>query len=172
MEHIPPKGKKGKRLSIVFLVISCVSLIGASVLDIGYRLFYQLIALGIYIFSFELLNRYHLSTYCYAVDENNFIITKRMGKRTQTVCSLSLSTLLAIEKTPKTKKQKEAFFAVTPKASYRYNYCQSLRPAVSYTVFFEFNGKVASVVFEPNEAMVLCLKNRICANKETEGNMI
>lgn len=168
MEHIPPKGKKGKRLSVVFFVISCVTLIGASVLDIGYRLFYQLIAIGIYIFSFELLNRYHLSTYCYAVDEENFVITKRMGKRTQTVCSLALSTLLDIEKTPKTKEEKEAFRALTPKASYRYNYCQSLRPNVSYTVFFEFNGKVASVSFEPNEAMVLYLKNKIRAKKEAE----
>lgn len=171
MEHIPPRGKKGKRLSIVFLVISCVGLIGAAVLDVSYRLFYQLIAIGIYIFSFELLNRYHLSSYCYTIDEKDFIITKRMGKRTQTVCCLSLSTLLAIEKTPKTKKQKEAFLAVAPKASYRYNYCQSLLPDVSYTVFFEFNGKVAAVVFEPNEAMVLHLKNKICSKKETEEDI-
>ena len=171
MEHIPPKGKKGKRLSIVFLIISCVSLIGAAVLDVSYRLFYQLIAIGIYIFSFELLNRYHLSTYCYTVDEENFIITKRMGKRIQTVCSLSLSTLLAIEKTPKTKEEKEAFRTGTPKASYRYNYCQSLRPDVSYTVFFEFNGKIASVSFEPNEAMVLYLKNKIHAKKEMEEDI-
>ena len=162
MEHIPPKGKKGKRLSIVFLIISCVSLIGAAVLDVSYRLFYQLIAIGIYIFSFELLNLYHLSTYCYTVDEENCI---------QTVCSLSLSTLLAIEKTPKTKEEKEAFRTGTPKASYRYNYCQSLRPDVSYTVFFEFNGKIASVSFEPNEAMVLYLKNKIRAKKEMEEDI-
>lgn len=172
MEHIPPKGKKGKRLSIVFLVISCLGLIGASVLDIGYRLFYQLIAVGVYIFSFELLNRYYLSSFRYVVDDKNFIITKRMGKRTQTVCSLSLSTLLAIEKTPKTKEEKEEFRLHSPKASIRYNYCQSMQPKISYRIFFEFNDKIASVEFEPDEAMVLYLKGKVCAKKAAEENII
>ena len=172
MEHIPPKGKKGKRLSIVFLVIACVGLIGAAVLDISYRLFYQLIAIGVYIFSFELLNRYYLSSFRYTVDEENFIITKRMGKRVQTVCNLSLSTLIAIEKTPKTKDEKEEFRLHCPKASIRYNYCQSLQPKISYRVFFDFNGRIASIEFEPDEAMVLCLKSRICAKKISEENVI
>ncbi|MBR7162182.1 MAG: hypothetical protein IKD07_07185, partial [Clostridia bacterium] len=106
MEYIPPKGKKGKRLSVVLLVIACVGLIASALLDIRYRVFYQLIAFVIYLFSFELLNRYHLTTFCYAVDEENFIITKRMGKRMQTVCNLSLSTLIGIEKAPKTPEEK------------------------------------------------------------------
>ena len=75
MEYIPPKGKKGKRLSVVLLVIACIGLIFAALLEIRYRLFYQLIALVVYIFSFELLNRYHLSSYCYTIDEKDFIIT-------------------------------------------------------------------------------------------------
>ena len=81
MEYIPPKGKKGKRLSVVLLVIACIGLIGAAVLDVEYRLFYQLIAVGVYIFSFELLSRYHLTTFRYMVTEEDFIITKRLGKR-------------------------------------------------------------------------------------------
>ena len=172
MEYIPPKGKKGKRLSLVLLVIACVGLIGAAVLDVRYRVFYQLIAILIYIFSFELLNRYYLSTFRYVVDDKNFIITKRMGKRIQTVCSLSLSTLLAIEKTPKTKEEKEEFRIQAPKASIRYNYCQSIQPKISYRIFFEFNGKIASVEFEPDEAMVLYLKGKLCAKKAAEENMI
>jgi hypothetical protein len=100
MEHIPPKGKKGKRLSAVLVAIACIGLIGASVLDVPYRLFYQLVAVGVYIFSFELLNRYHLTTYRYTVTEEDFIITKCTGKRVQTVCCLALSTMIGIERQP------------------------------------------------------------------------
>ena len=32
MEYIPPKGKKGKRLSVVLLVIACIGLIFAALL--------------------------------------------------------------------------------------------------------------------------------------------
>jgi len=172
MEYIPPKGKKGKRLSVVLLVIACVGLIASALLDIRYRVFYQLIAFVIYLFSFELLNRYHLTTFCYAVDEENFIITKRMGKRMQTVCNLSLSTLIGIEKAPKTPEEKEAYRARFGRAPLRYNYCQSLQPKTAYLVLFEFNGKTAEIAFEPNEAMVLCLRNRIRLKKETEEDRI
>ena len=95
-----------------------------------------------------------------------------MGRRTQTVCNLSLSTLMDIEKKPKTKEEKEEFQIRCPRASYRYNYCQSLKPKVSYVIFFEFNGKVASVDFEPDEAMVLHLKSIICAKRELENDVI
>ena len=167
MEYTPPKEKKGKRLSAVFLVIACVGLIGASVLDIRYRVFYQLIAFIVYLFSFELL-----TSFCYTVNEKDFIITKRMGKRTQTVCNLALSTLLGIEKTPKTKEEKERFCSRFGKALLRYNYCQALNPKNSYTVVFEFNGKNAAIMFEPNEAMVLCIQNKMRLKDESEENMI
>ena len=41
MEHIPQKDKKGKRLSICFLIVACIGLIGAVLLDLEYRWFYQ-----------------------------------------------------------------------------------------------------------------------------------
>ena len=172
MEYTPPKEKKGKRLSVVFLVIACVGLIGASVLDIRYRVFYQLIAFLVYLFSFELLNRYYLTSFYYTVNEKDFIITKRMGKRTQTVCNLALSTLLGIEKTPKTKEEKEMFSSRFGKALLRYNYCQALQPKSSYTIVFEFNGKNAAIAFEPNEAMVLCIQNKLRSKTESEESMI
>ena len=168
MEYIPPKGTKGKRLSIVLLVIACVGLIGASILDIRYRAFYQLIAFVVYIFSFELLNRYHLTSFCYIVDNEDFIITKRMGKRVQTVCSLSLSTLLDIEKAPRTKREKEAFRNRFGRSPIRYNYCQSLQPKTSYRIFFEFNGKTAEIAFEPSKEMVIYIQEKIRSKKESE----
>ena len=172
MEYIPPKGKKGKRLSVVLLVISCIGLIFAALLEIRYRLFYQLIALVVYIFSFELLNRYHLTTFRYMVTEEDFIITKRMGKRVQTVCCLSLSTLIAIEKTPKTKEEKADFFRRYGRPVIRYNYCQSLLPKLSYSILFDFNGRLTQIVFESSESMAQYLNAYIRSREESENDVI
>ena len=171
MEYIPPKGKKGKRLSVILVVIACVGLIGAAVLDVRYRIFYQLIAILIYIFSFELLNRYHLTTFRYMVTQEDFIITKRFGKRVQKVCCLSLSTLKDIEKHPKTKEEKAAFAKRFGRPAIRYNYCQSLVPASAYSIFFDFNGKTTQIVFEASDAMAQYLKQYICSRKESEENI-
>lgn len=171
MEYIPKKGKKGKRVSVILFVIACLGLIGASVLDIRYRLFYQMVAVAVYIFSFEVLNRYYLTTFRYMVTEEDFIITKRLGKRVQTVCCLSLSTLTGVERTPKTKEEKAAFVQRYGKPPIRYHYCQSLAPKVSYCVLFDFNGRTAQIVFEPNEQMVRYLQQYICAKKETDENI-
>lgn len=169
MEHIPQKNKKGKRLSIVFLVIACVGLVGASVLDIRYRVFYQLTALLVYAFSFEILNRYYFTTYIYAVEGDDFIIRKRTGKRTQTVCNLALSTMLAIEKKPKTAEARADFRKRNGRSGIHYNYCQSFLPKEPYLILFEFNGKTAEIAFEPNEAMVCLLRERLYKRNESDG---
>ena len=166
MEYIPPKGKKGKRLSVVLTVVACVGLIGASVLDVSYRLFYQLIAVGVYIFSFEVLNRYHLTTYRYLITEEDFIITKRTGKRVQTVCCLSLSTMIGIEEKPRTKAEKADFIRRYGKTPIRYNYCQSLMPKKACCILFDFNGRGAQIVFEGSEQMAQYLKQYLCSKEE------
>ena len=172
MEYIPPKGKKGKRFSVVLLVLACIGLVGAAVLDVRYRLFYQLIAVLIYAFSFELLNRYHLTTFRYMITEEDFIITKRTGKRVQTVCCLSLSTLVSIEKTPKTKQEKEAYLRRYGKPVIHYNYCQSLWPKRSYCILFDFNGRLTQIVFEGSEAMAQYLTAYIRSREESENDLI
>ena len=172
MEYIPPKGKKGKRISIALVVIACIGLIGAAVLSVPYRLFYQMLAVGVYIFSFELLNRYYLTTFRYMVTEDDFIITKRLGKRVQTVCCLSLSTMIGVEKTPKTKEEKAAFVQRYGKPPIRYNYCQSLSPKISYCILFDFNGRCAQIVFEGNERMVNHLQQCARSKKESENDIL
>ena len=113
MEHIPQKDKKGKRLSICFLIVACIGLIGAGLLDLEYRWFYQLIAVMTYVISFEILNRYYLATYCYRLDGNDFMIRKTTGKRVQTLCNLELSTMIGIEKQPKPRVKKRLWQSVT-----------------------------------------------------------
>ena len=154
MEHIPQKNQKGKKLSVCFLILACIGLIGTSVLDIGYRWFYQLVSVLAYIVSFELLNRYYFSTYTYRVTEKDFMIVRTTGKRARTLCNLALSTMIAIEKKPGTKEEKEAITKRYGKVNMHYNYCQTFAPKTAYVILFEFNGKIAQIAFEPNEAMV------------------
>jgi len=168
MEYIPPKGKKGKRLSAVLLAVACVGLVGAAVLDVPYRIFYQLIAFAVYIFSFELLNRYYLATFCYRVTDSDFVITKRTGKRVQTVCCLALSTLIAVEPRPRTREEKDALRSAYGAHPLRYNYCQSLAPRTAYCAFFEFNGRTARIDFEGSEQMAQYLRQYVCAKKESD----
>ena len=168
MEHIPQKNKNGKRLSVCFLIFASVGLIAATLLDIQYRLFYQMIAVMAYVVSFEILNRYYFSTYSYCVEEKDFIIRKTTGKRTQMVCNLSLSTMIAIEKNPKTKQEKRELEKKYGKITIHYNYCQSFFPKTSYVILFEFNGQIAQIAFEPNEEMVLYLNAILHTTNEFE----
>lgn len=171
MEYIPSKDKKSKRVASVILAISCIGLIGASLLDVQYRLFYQLISLLVAVLSFEILYRYHLTTYIYAVQENDFVIAKRIGARTQTVCNLALSTLIAVQKTPKTKEEKQKFSETFGKALLRYNYCQSISPKISYTAVFAFNDKYARIDFEANATFVSFLENYLSKKSEMEEDL-
>lgn len=169
MQHTPKKNQKGKKRSAFLMATACIGLVASALLKIEYRLFYQLIALLACVLSFEMLNRYYLTTYTYTVDEESFIITKRTGKRTQTVCNLSLQTLLGIEKQTKTKEarlQRDRTYG-TPRL--RYNYCQSMSPAESYLIFFEFNGKTAEIAFEPDQAMVSALLHELHRKNEFES---
>jgi hypothetical protein len=100
------------------------------------------------------------------ITEEDFIITKRMGKRVQTVCCLSLSTMIGIEKKPKTKAEKADFICRYGKTPIRYNYCQSLAPKDAYCILFDFNGRGAQIVFEGSEQMEQYLKQYLCSKEE------
>ncbi len=169
MNHTPEKSKTGKTISFLCMLISCIALIFVTTLDVRYRLFYQMVALSLYVFSLQILYRYYLTTFSYAVDAENFIITKRTGKKVQTVCNLSLSTLIDITQTPKTRDARKAFAARYGRRKYRYNYCQSMSPERKYSVLFEFNGDTAEIVFEPSLEMVQLLATISYKRKDTEN---
>lgn len=162
MNYTPKKNNKGKKLSIIFLTISLVGLFASSLLTLQYRLFYQLVSLLFTAVSFELLNRYYLTTYMYELTDEDFIIRKSTGQKVRTVCNLSLKTLLGIEKQAKTKQERAALAERYGKERILYHYTQSLAPKNAYSLFFEFNGKTAEIVFEPNDEMVCRLQAESC----------
>lgn len=76
-------------------------------------------------------------------------------------CNVSMSTALAILETPKTKEQRTAFAESYGRVKIRYNYCQVIRPKKTYSYIFEFNGDIAEIVFQPDEAMLALIREAI-----------
>ena len=86
---------------------------------------------------------------------------KRTGRRRMYACNVSMSTALAILETPKTKEQRTAFAESYGRVKIRYNYCQVIRPKKTYSYIFEFNGDIAEIVFQPDEAMLALIREAI-----------
>ena len=152
MSYTPEKNGTAKVISLLAILVACV-LMATTFLQVPYRVLWQIGALIFYIFSFELLYRYVLTTYTYAIDGENFIVHKKAGKKQIYVCNVSMKTAIALVKTPHGKAERAATAEQFGRVGIRYNYCQIVAPKDAYSYFFEFNGKVAEVVFQPNESM-------------------
>lgn len=160
MRYTPKKNKTAKLISFACVLVAC-ALVGTVFLRVRYQAVYEVIALLFYIFSFELLFRYVFTEYTYVIDEGNFIVMKRTGRRQMYACNVSMSTALAILETPKTKEQRTAFAESYGRVKIRYNYCQVIRPKKTYSYIFEFNGDIAEIVFQPDEAMLALIREAI-----------
>lgn len=167
MRYTPKKNKTAKLISFGCVLIACV-LVGTVFLRVRYQAVYEIIALLFYIFSFELLFRYVFTEYTYIIDEGNFIVMKRTGRKQMCACNVSMSTALAILETPKTKEQRMAFAGTYGRVKIRYNYCQVIRPKKTYSYIFEFNGDIAEIVFQPDEAMLALIREAIDRKEQEE----
>ena len=157
MRYTPKKNGTAKMISLACVILGCV-LIATVFLDIQYRVIYEIIALLFFVYSFELLFRYVFTEFTYILDEGNFIVMKRTGRRLMYACNVSMATALAIVKTPKTKAERAAFAEKFGRVSIRYNYCQVIRPKNTYSYLFEFNSQTAEIVFQPNEDMLAIIE--------------
>ena len=167
MKFTPEKNKTAKFYSLISMLVGCV-LVGTLFLDVPYKVIYEVIALIFYVLSFELMYRYSFTTFTYIVEDGNFIVSKRMGQRVQTVCNVSMRTAEALVKTPKTKEEKEAFAKAYGRVKIRYNYCQILLPKDCRSYLFRFNGELAEIVFQPNEAMETAILRMIAEKPEDD----
>lgn len=166
MRYTPKKDKTAKMISFISVLVAC-ALVGTVLLDVRYKVIYEIIALLFYIFSFELLFRYVFTEFTYIVEEGNFIVMKRSGHKLMYACNVSMRTALAIVETPKTKEQRTVFAEKYGRVKIRYNYCQVIRPKNTYSYIFEFNGDIAEIVFQPDETM-LALIREVLARREQE----
>lgn len=166
MRYTPKKNGTAKMISLACVLLGCI-LIATVFLDVPYKAVYEIIALLFFVLSFELLFRYVFTEFTYIIDEEgNFIVMKRTGRQIMYACNVSLTTALAVVKTPKTKAQRMEFAEKFGRVKIRYNYCQILRPKDAYSYLFEFNGQMAEVVFQPNDEMLAVLQKTARENAE------
>lgn len=164
LKYTPKKNKKGSLVSLLFTLIGGAGLVFSVTTAGRFSLYFQLISLFLFVIGFEFLYRYEMTTFVYMIDDNNFVIIKEVGKKKTCVCNLAMCTAIAILQTPKKKKDKKAMEKAHGRVSIRYNHAQTMHPRHPYSLLFDFNDRVAEIVFEPSEQMIAALQARIAEN--------
>ncbi len=113
-------------------------------------------AVFLILLAFEVIYRYELTVFTYILGENALIIIKKSGKKEKCVCNLPLNTALAITRLPKRKMRKK-LEKEHGKIAARYNFAQTASPKHAYSVLFWVDNRVAEVIFEPSEEMVMAI---------------
>ncbi len=141
----------------VCVALAVVAAVFASVLA-TYRWAAQIIFLVLLVICIQIVVRYTLTEMEYAVGPNTFTVTKSVGRKETVVCSLELSTAIALlPKSEFKKNEKEKRYGVI---GTRFNFNQNIR-ASSYVYVCEFNGRTVAIEFEPNAPFVAIMKDEI-----------
>lgn len=157
MKYTPEKNKTAKWISMASFLVALV-LISTLFVRVRFQVFYELLALIFYLISFDLLYRYVLVTYTYIMEDGNFIVIKRTGRKEVCVCNLVMNMSIALVKTPKTGAEKAEFAKRFGKMRVRYNFCQVINPQNAYSYLLVFGEGTAEIVFQPNEEMLAAIE--------------
>lgn len=147
-----PKKEKGATWICVASVIAIGLLGGTISLDLPYKVLFEVAAFLLCVLTLEMFIRYVLTEYSYSIEGDDFIVMKRVGRRTQYVCNLSLRTAIGLFETRSLQKEK-AEESDYGHIQIRYDFCQTIRKSGAYSLLFEFNDKIAEIKFQPNEEM-------------------
>ena len=149
------KPERNPRQAIILVlclsVLSCAGFSLSLHID-NYRLFAQLIAVLFLAISIALVVRYTITEMEYTISPTDFSVSKTVGNRTTVLCSLDLSTAIALVDKETYLHSKE-FTDVTIK----YNHCQNIK-AQSFIFVYEFNGKKGMIEFEPNTVFIKIMR--------------
>ncbi len=161
MKFSPNKNNKGRKMSIRFLLMGCVGLLTATMFEMMWSLFFQVLAYSCFMISLLFLWRYEITHFLYHFDGRRFFVYKTVGKKRQCVCNLEMQDALAIVQFPRKRKARRAMEKIYGKVDVFYNFSQTMRPKQAYVLLFLWNGRITEIIFEPSEEMVLALKRAI-----------
>lgn len=136
----------------------------------SYRWAFQLCGLILAVIAVQIFTINLQSDYVYKAGENDLMIYRITGNKSLCVCSLSYEESLSYVVTMSYySEHKEEF----PKYTLAVNYCKNISPNEYHLYFFNFNGKVTKLKFEPNEDFVNYINQRLeiaLNNKKIEEN--
>ena len=132
----------------------------------SYRWVSQLVGLVSAIIGVSVFFTNVQSDYIYKADENDIKVYRVTGKNSLCVCSLSYEESLSEVVTSKHFTEHKSEF---PKNKLAVNYCKNIFPREYSLYFFNFNGKVNRMKFEPDSIFTNYMNEKIrlaLANKE------
>lgn len=124
---------------------------------------YQLAGLVLAVVALQIYMKFVQSDYEYRVTANDLEIYKLTGKKSMPVCSVALSeSVTGVMSADYAAKHTNAL----PRHAISLNFCKNILSEDYALYFFNFNGKIARLKFEPDEAFASCVNKYIAAAKD------
>lgn len=148
MTDVPKRTNRYAEMISFGCMLGAVSFYLLSRIESPLRALLQIAAVILLVTGLQLLIRYTMTTFFYFLDEeDNFIVTKQVGRRKSVLCDLTLKLTVAICENKKDQNFEKRYGRV----QHKYNCCANLMPEKSHVFIFEFAGKQSAVVFEPSD---------------------
>lgn len=135
-----------------------VALFAVSGTAAAYAWAYQLIGLILAVVGVQTFVTNIQSDYLYKADENDIKVYRITGKKSLCVCSLNYEESIGFV------TKSEYFLAHPkefPKNQLAVNYCKNIAPSEYALYFFNFNGKVNRMKFEPDDEFIKYANKKI-----------
>lgn len=162
-----PNGNKEKIISFL-TAFSAILLILVSGVTSRFGGLYQISAIVLGVVSIEFYLKYVGSNYIYEAADDYFKVYKITGKKSICVSSLDYEMSLSyVIDSSEYEKNSDKF----PKTNFNVNLCKNLAPKKFCLYFFEFNDKKCMMKFEPDEAFVSYINQKISLAWETAENI-
>lgn len=159
--RVPKKDKKASLTALLAAIFSVLCFAFSSFMNAP--VVYQLTGLVLAVVALQVYMKFVQSSYVYEVTENDLRIHKTTGKKSMTVCSMSLEeSLTGVLSAAYAAKNA----AKLPKNTISLNFCQNLFCEDFAVYYFNFNGRVAKLKFEPDAAFAESVNKAIAAAKK------
>lgn len=166
MDYRPKRKNYKAALLSGFCTTFAIALFFVSSAFDAYRWAYQLAGLLLAIVGVQVFLINVQSDYVYKADQNDIKVYRVTGNKSLCVCCLSYEESLSEVVTAKYFLENKKSF---PKNKLAVNYCKNIFPEDYSLYFFNFNGKVNRMKFEPDEIFTNYMNEKIraaLANKE------
>lgn len=152
----PERNNRSAFLTVALSVVLCSACFMISVCVPSYGGLIQLLGVLLLTAAIFAVTRFVLTDMEYTLTADEFSAAKVWPNRTQGICCLDLETAVALV-------DRQTFKAEYAKrVNIRYNCCQNIG-ARSYFYVCEFNGKLAAIEFEPNDAFLAIMTDAVNA---------
>lgn len=147
MKYTPYSDTKSIKFIVLLLTLCSLILIGCS-LAIGGISSEVMKTVAVIPFSAAVIVsiRFGICSYTYILDDFEFIVLQRVGKKTRTVCRLYYTDIAEVMRFSEAKDK--------IKGRIRYNYRVKILPQRSYCLFYELGNENGVILFEPNDVFV------------------